>query len=183
MVSDKQRQGGVIILGSARSDGNTREMVNLLSSETGMPVIDLNDYNVGYFEYDNYDRGDDFLPLIDNVLQYDTLVFATPVYWYNMSAIMKNFFDRFTDLLKHHKELGRKFRGRSMAVLSCSATEGDDPDFGRPFERTADYLGMRYLGHLATWSYGPPISPEVALRIVRFASNAGLNGEVHEKTS
>ena len=148
-------------------------MVEVLSKESGMPVIDLNDYEVGYFEYDNYDRGDDFIPLISEVLKYDTFVFATPVYWYNMSAIMKNFFDRFTDLLRHHKDLGRAFRGRSMAVLSCSATRGDDPDFAKPFERTADYLGMHFKGHLATWSFGKELEDEVTERIRSFAEFTG----------
>jgi multimeric flavodoxin WrbA len=48
---------------------------------------------------------------------------VTPVYWYTMSGIMKVFFDRFSDLLRIEKDLGRKLRGKSMAVISCGADE------------------------------------------------------------
>jgi multimeric flavodoxin WrbA len=159
---------GVIVLGSARSDGHTRMMVERLVSHSGMSVIDLNDYAIGYFEYDNYDRDDDFIPLMDTLLKYDLLVFASPVYWYNMSAIMKNFFDRVTDLLRMHKELGRQFRSKSMAVLSCSATSGPDEQFAVPFRLTADYLGMEFRGHVATWMEEDRISEKVDKLIREF---------------
>ena len=38
-------------------------------------------------------------PLIPIIEKYDTLIFATPVYWYSMSGIMKVFFDRKNDNL------------------------------------------------------------------------------------
>jgi len=159
-------------MGSARRDGHTRKMVERLVSHSGMTVVDLNDYEIGFFEYDNYDRGDDFLRLIDTLLQYDLLVFASPVYWYNMSAIMKNFFDRITDLLKLHKDLGRQLRSKSMAILSCSATPGPDTQFAVPFRLTADYLGMEYRGHVATWVEGDEIPEEVNALILQFVESS-----------
>ena len=169
MTTTENKNNGVIVLGSARSDGHTRLMVDRLVSQSGMSVIDLNDFEIGYFEYDNYDRKDDFLKLIDVLLKYDHMTFASPVYWYNMSAIMKNFFDRITDLLNHHKDLGRQFRSKSMAVLSCSATPGPDTQFAVPFELTADYLGMEYCGHVATWVTEDQISDEVDQLISEFS--------------
>lgn len=162
---------GIIILGSARSDGNTRLVAEQLAFQSGMDIVDLSALEIGYFEYDNYDRGDDFLPLIKNVVDYELLVFATPVYWYNMSAVMKNFFDRITDLTCLHKDLGRQFRTKSMAVLSCSATQGKDEEFAIPFVRTAKYLGMEYKGHLATWLLGKAVSPEVNSLIEAFSKD------------
>ena len=161
---------GVILLGSARRDGDTRMMAERLATLSGMAVINLNDYEIGFFEYDNYDRGDDFLGLIETLLKYDLLVFASPVYWYNMSAIMKNFFDRITDLLKLHKDLGRQFRSKSMALLSCSATPGPDAQFAVPFRLTADYLGMEFRGHVATWTEEDGISAEVDALIREFSN-------------
>ena len=52
------------------------------------------------------------------ISKYDTIIFATPVYWYSMSGILKVFIDRITDLLTIEKELGRKLRGKKMAVVS-----------------------------------------------------------------
>ena len=86
------------------------------------------------------------LKLAFTLEKYDTIVFATPVYWYSMSAIMKVFFDRFSDLIKIEKETGRKFRGKSMFVISNSYDEQLDYDFCMPFRLTANYLGINYLG-------------------------------------
>lgn len=172
MIAGKNSSNGVIVLGSARRDGHTRKMVDRLVAITGMSVIDLNDFDIGYFEYDNYDRDDDFLKLIEALLKYDLFVFASPVYWYNMSAVMKNFFDRVTDLLRLHKELGRQFRSKSMAILSCSATPGPDEQFAIPFKLTSDYLGMEYRCHVATWLTDGHISEEVDALILEFAEVA-----------
>ena len=102
----------VIILGSARKNGNTTKIVDEIAKESGIDVIDLNDYNISHYDYESKNREDDFLPLIRRILEeYDTLIFATPVYWYNMSGIMKVFFDRFSDLIRIEKETGRKLRG------------------------------------------------------------------------
>lgn len=61
-------------------------------------------------------RNDDYLNLMKQILEkYETLILATPVYWYSMSGIMKVFFDRLTDLLTIEKELGRKLRGKKIA--------------------------------------------------------------------
>lgn len=61
-------------------------------------------------------RNDDYLNLMKQILdKYETLILATPVYWYSMSGIMKVFFDRLTDLLTIEKELGRKLRGKKIA--------------------------------------------------------------------
>lgn len=84
------------------------------------------------------------------IKKYDTLILATPVYWYSMSGIMKVFFDRITDLLTIEKELGRKLRGKRMAVISCSIGDNLGEHFWLPFSETAKYLGMEYLGNAHT---------------------------------
>ena len=58
---------GIIILGSARSDGNTRLAAQYLSKAGEMAMADLNDYRIEPFEYDNYSRSDDFIPLMRKV--------------------------------------------------------------------------------------------------------------------
>lgn len=141
----------VIILGSARADGNTRTIVNALQKEQSIDVIDLSDYQIGYFSYDFSNSDDDFIPLIENVLQYDTLVFATPVYWYSMSAQLKTFFDRFSDLLHARKDLGRQLNGKNMFSVTCSSGDNYKDFLKAPFVETAHYLKMEYKGHLHSW--------------------------------
>ncbi len=138
----------VIILGSSRKNGNTTRIVDEISKETGIDIIDLSDYNISYYDYESKNREDDFLPLIRRILeQYDTLIFATPIYWYNMSGIMKVFFDRFSDLIRIEKETGRKLRGKKIGVISNSHDDEIEDSFYIPFKKSAEYLGMEYLGH------------------------------------
>ena len=120
----------VYILGSSRSDGDTRIILDYLCKKNTFEIIDLLDYKISYFDYEHNNSSDDYLPLMREILNnYDHLIFATPVYWYSMSAIMKCFFDRITDLLKVEKDLGRKLRGKYMSLISCSSSDELDPSF------------------------------------------------------
>jgi multimeric flavodoxin WrbA len=141
----------IVIVGSSRSDGDTQKMVNELIKDTHFDTIDLNDYDISYYDYAHKNAEDDYLKLMKNLIaNYDTFVFATPVYWYAMSGIMKVFFDRITDLLDNEKELGRKLRTKKMAVISCSTGGNLGKEFWLPFKESANYLGMKYLGDLHT---------------------------------
>ena len=139
----------VIILGSSRSKGNTANSIAAISEKHNIDVIDLNNYTISYYDYESKNLNDDFLPLIKSIIEnYDTLIFATPVYWYNMSGIMKVFFDRFSDLIRVEKETGRKLRGKNMFVISNSHSDEIDASFYIPFQKSADYLGMNYTGEI-----------------------------------
>lgn len=141
----------LIILGSSRKDGNTKKVVDEIIRISGGDLVDLKDYNIGYYDYERQNVDDDYLPLMRKIIaNYDVLIFATPVYWYSMSGIMKVFFDRITDLLRHEKDLGRKLRGKGMAVVSSSSGGNLGDHFWHPFTATAEYLGMKYLGNTHT---------------------------------
>ena len=141
----------IVIIGSSRNDGDTKKLVDELIQISRFDYIDLNDYNISYYDYLHKNANDDFIPLMRKLItEYDTFLFATPVYWYAMSGIMKVFFDRITDLLDIEKELGRKLRTKKMAAISCSIGNHLGDAFWLPFIETANYLGMNYLGHLHT---------------------------------
>ena len=143
----------VIITGSSRNDGDTKTLTNKLIKKSNWDLIDLNDYNFGYYDYEHKYENDEYIKLMGKIIdKYDTLIFATPVYWYSMSGIMKVFFDRITDLLEIEKDLGRKLRGKNMAGISCSIGNNLGDVFWLPFSETAKYLGMNYLGSLHTIS-------------------------------
>lgn len=137
----------VIIIGSSRKKGNTERIAIEVAKQFDFEIINLSDYQFSYYDYESKNRDDDFFELIKGILEkYDTLIFATPVYWYSMSGIMKVFFDRFSDLIRIEKETGRKLRGKNMAVITNSHDSEIDYDFYIPFKKSADYLGMHYLG-------------------------------------
>jgi multimeric flavodoxin WrbA len=117
MESKKSRK--LLIAGSARKDGGVAELIEFFLKHSDWDVVDLNDYQFSYYDYDHANREDDFIPLIRTIVEkYDTWIFLTPVYWYAMSGIMKVFFDRFTDLLEIEKPLGRQLRKIKMAAIS-----------------------------------------------------------------
>ena len=155
----------ILIQGSSRNNGNTRKICDYVTEMTGNSIYNLTDFNIGYYTYDHRNSKDDFFSLMEKVLEFDTLIFATPVYWYAMSAQMKTFLDRFTDLLKIKKDLGRQLRGKNMKVICCSSGEEEYPEFWKPFERSAEYLGMQYLGHTHTWVEGDQIPDVVKNRL------------------
>ena len=141
----------VVIAGSSRNDGDTSNLTNELIEKSEWDLIDLNDYDFSYYDYQHENRDDDYLTLMREIIEkYDVLIFTTPVYWYAMSGIMKVFFDRITDLLTIEKELGRKLRGKKMAVISCSIGNHLGESFWLPFSETAKYLGMEYVGNVHT---------------------------------
>lgn len=137
----------VIIVGSSRTKGNTTRIIENVAKQFNIDVVNLSQYNISYYDYESKNSDDDFLPLIKNIIEkYDTLIFATPVYWYSMSGIMKVFFDRFSDLIRIEKETGRRLKGKKMAVISNSHDSKIEYEFYIPFRKSATYLGMDYLG-------------------------------------
>ncbi len=142
------RNETVIIMGSSSSEGHTARISKHLAMENGWSIIDLNKYNIGYYDYQHENRMDDFIPLIKEILKkYNTLLFSTPVYWYTMSAVMKTFFDRLTDLLDFELSDDFSFRGKQLAVISNSVETHLEYPFDIPFEKSANYLEMEYVGH------------------------------------
>ncbi|MFV0247518.1 MAG: NAD(P)H-dependent oxidoreductase [Tenacibaculum sp.] len=115
----------VIIQGSSRSFGNTRKVIEYFNIAKGFDIVDLKTKNIGHFDYEFKNRCDDFILLIHQIIiKYNTFIFASPVYWYNMSGILKVFFDRLSDLLYQNKELAKQLRGKNMAIISNSAKNG-----------------------------------------------------------
>lgn len=162
---------GVIIQASSRRLGDTNKVVVALQKETNFDVIDLSDKNIMHFDYEFANKDDDFRPLFQKITKdYKTIVFLTPIYWYTMSGMLKVFLDRISDFLHEEKDTGRRLRQMKMAVVSCSNSDEVSDGFTMPFERSAEYLGIDYLGHLHTWVDNQTISEEVMLRIKQFAS-------------
>ena len=83
----------IILLASSRSQGNTAQLAIYFAQKLDAPLLDLTQFNIKPFDYEgNYH--DDFQTVIDTLLSYDRIIFATPMYWYCASAQMKTFLDR-----------------------------------------------------------------------------------------
>ncbi|EHZ2647694.1 flavodoxin family protein [Vibrio parahaemolyticus] len=135
-----------VILGTSKSDGNTRKLADSFVEQSGAKLFDLSNFNVSFYDYSHENKNDDFLPIIHELLSFDHLVFASPVYWYSMSAQLKVFFDRLSDLLTIEKELGRRLKGKSISVLSTGYNLELPDCFVQPFELTAKYMQLEFKG-------------------------------------
>lgn len=137
----------VIILASARKESDTKKFVDRVFKESEHHLFDLFDQTIYPYNYSHkYPEDDTFLSIINEVVQNNIIVFATPVYWYAMSGLMKIFFDRLTDLVTVHKSLGRQLKGRKVFLLAVGAENELPNGFETPFAATCEYLDMIYSG-------------------------------------
>jgi multimeric flavodoxin WrbA len=135
----------LVILGTSRSDGDTRRAVDAAFGSLA-DSLDLNDYDVSVYDYNHANQNDGFASIMVKVLAADPLIFATPVYWYAMSAQMKTFFDRLSDLINVEKTKGRAMAGKCAWLIVTGVEESLPDGFEVPFARTCEYFDMRYLG-------------------------------------
>jgi putative NADPH-quinone reductase len=139
----------LIILGSSRRKSDTRNFAGHVFKGTQHTLLDLLEHPMAYYDYEGiYPASDSFEQVRKLMLEHNILVFATPVYWYSMSALMKNLFDRFTDLVTIEKQSGRKLKGKKVFLLAVGTDEELPAGFEIPFKRTAEYLGMSYEGFI-----------------------------------
>jgi len=124
----------IIILGSSRTFGETRKVVDSIIGNNKIPIIDLKSLDISIYDYDHYNKNDDFIPLMEKIITHDLIVLATPV------------LDRLTDLLDIRKDLGRKLYGKKLFIISSLASNLLPQGFEYPFWQTAEYLKMEYKG-------------------------------------
>ena len=166
----------LILQASSRSNGHSATIARMAQEYLDAGLVDLRPLEINPYSYDHAHTGDDFLPLMRRVLEYETIIFVTPVYWYAMSGILKNFFDRITDCLKIEKAMGRRLRGMGMAAIACGSEEMETEGFFVPFRLSAEYLGMRYLGDVHTWMDSGEVDLKVEERLRLFSENLLSNG-------
>ncbi len=137
----------LVIIGSARKESDTRKFVNFIFEETQPTIIDLLELRINGYNYTHeYPESDQYSIFVDQLLSHDTICFATPVYWYAMSSIMKTLFDRFTDLVTYKKKIGRELKNKSTFLIAVGAESILPEGFEVPFRCTSEYLDMSYLG-------------------------------------
>lgn len=138
----------IAVFGSSRRDGNTGKLLDWIAGELNSKIFDLSTLNISPFDYEHANKADDFLAVIDEIIRYENIIIASPVYWYTVSAQMKVFIDRLSDLLDvdECKELGRKMKGKSVYAVCTSVNEKVAPSFEETIRNTFEYLGMKYVG-------------------------------------
>jgi putative NADPH-quinone reductase len=137
------------VLGTSNNDGNTAALTAAVFAPLpNAGIVNLSALSIAPYDYQNRHDKDDFLPLAEKLVAANAIVFASPVYWYSMSAQMKVFFDRLTDLTGAHKGLGKALAGKSAFLIATGGSPLPPASFEPPFSETARYFNMRWGGML-----------------------------------
>ena len=82
---------------------------------------------------------DDTNEVIEAVLEADMIVFATPVYWWGITAQLKLIIDKLYSKSSALKEVSKK-----VGIIAIGEAEQDDPQYGliaKQFDCICDHLG------------------------------------------
>jgi len=120
---------------------------------------------------------DDMTSMYDRIADADVLLFATPVYWYAPTAIMKAFIDR---LVPFNRPEGRPLIAGKGAIV-VSAYEEEGPAAVQPlltmFDMSFDYLGVEPIAKVVADGVGPKGAvlekPEVLARAYEVGKGLG----------
>jgi GrpB-like predicted nucleotidyltransferase (UPF0157 family) len=138
------------VLGCALGGRHTHDFLQELGrGYESFSLIDLNATRVGPFVYgERAPKPEDaFFSVVEKMLQADLIQLATPVYWYAMAGAMKDFMDRFSDLMAGSgKPLGEALYGKRLELIVTGYDEDLPLGFEVPFSATAIYFGMDYVG-------------------------------------
>lgn len=78
----------IIINGSHNRDGDTTKLIQEIYPE--IACLKLIDYTIELYNDDEtYSDKDQFLEIINQIIEVEEIIFATLVYWYSMSSVMK----------------------------------------------------------------------------------------------
>lgn len=147
----------VTFIGSSRSGGNSELLTDFVMKDIAHkkfyikdlciePIDDLRHTVNGFQEVkDDYDK------VIEELQNSDIAVFATPIYWYSMSGIMKNMIDRLSQAIRDDRYPNLKERLKRIRTIVI-VVGGDKPRIKalpliQQFQYTFEFLDMSF------WSY------------------------------
>jgi multimeric flavodoxin WrbA len=133
----------IVIFGNASKPDGSRTLADEVALEFGFKVIDLAEYDIN-----NWEINDPLIEVVEQLIHADTVIFATPVYCYAMSARMKLFMDRLTDLARMDEELKDMLRGKRGLLLSTGSDTSAPRYLEETFSLLLAYLGIEYAGML-----------------------------------
>lgn len=154
-----------VIYGGTRQDGNTEILTEQAVQGLSVEKIFLKDYEIKPIEDLRHSQGgfsevsDDYNLIIDRISPHDILIFATPIYWYSMSGIMKNFIDRWSQTLKDSKY--PDFKNTMSSKRACVIAVGGDEPFlkGLPliqqFQYIFNFIGISFDEYILGKGYKP----------------------------
>ena len=148
----------LILNGSPRKNGNTSHALRAI--EDGLKqhhaVEALNVYDFNFRPCRNCDackrnggnciQADDTVRIIDKVTAADLVIFGSPVYWWGISAQLKDVVDKF---YSRDDESAPTLRTKKkIGIVACGAETTDDPEYkliSDQFHCIAKFLGWEVV--------------------------------------
>lgn len=135
----------LFINGSPNKNGNTAELAETLMNGKAYQTLNLMDYKV--YGYGQSFEDDQFSQIVEKMKETDTVVIGSPVYWHNMSGMVRNLIDRFYGPVPSGALKGRKFvflfQGAAPEPWMLEKAEYTMSRFARMY-------GMKYEGMATT---------------------------------
>ncbi|GAF11503.1 Trp repressor binding protein [Bacillus sp. JCM 19045] len=144
------------IIGSTRRGGNTEELAQMVTADIPTTIIKLSELTLHPFTDLRHTKEgfpsalDDYDQIVQAFMENDLLIFATPLYWYGMSSLMKTMFDRLSQALRD-EHYGPQLKARMPSVEAIVlVVGGDQPKLKalpliQQFHFAFDFLQMKPL--------------------------------------
>ncbi|MEN9406746.1 MAG: hypothetical protein RLZ12_1030 [Bacillota bacterium] len=148
----------LIINGSSRAGGNSEQLAEQLVA--GLPAVNrlvLRDMKITPIVDERHSAhgfktvADDCEACIKQLMTHDVLVFVTPLYWYSMSGLMKNFIDRWSQFLR---STDYDFKGAMQGKKVYLVVTGG-PKVRRQggllvmqMQHICDFMGMEFIDYI-----------------------------------
>jgi multimeric flavodoxin WrbA len=133
----------IIIFGNSSRPNDNRSLVDEVARQLELKIIDLAE-----FDFNSQEANDHLIEIIENIINVDTIIFATPVYSYSMSVRMKLFIDQLGELSQVDEELKEILLSKRGLLLSTGNNAMPPEYFEQTFSLLLAYLGIKYSGML-----------------------------------
>ncbi|MET3290275.1 flavodoxin family protein [Brevibacillus fluminis] len=113
----------LVLYGSSRENGNSEKLADRVVEGLGATKIYLREHAITPIHDKRHTEegfqpvDDDYDSIVHQMLAHDVIIFATPVYWYGMSGIMKNFIDRWSQSLRDRSLSFKEKMGHKTAYV------------------------------------------------------------------
>ncbi|MEK4244883.1 flavodoxin family protein [Psychrobacillus sp. FSL K6-2684] len=147
-----------ILVGSSRKGGNSELLADFVVQDIEHEKVYIKDLYIRPIEDLRHTRNgfqavnDDYDRLVEAIMKSDVLIFATPIYWYSMSSLMKNMIDRFSQAIRDERYPNLREHLKTIRAIVV-VVGGDDPRIkGLPliqqFQYTFDFLNMPFSSYI-----------------------------------
>ncbi|SFF57372.1 Multimeric flavodoxin WrbA [Halobacillus alkaliphilus] len=148
----------VVLYGGTRDGGNTELLTETVIGDLSVNRIFLKDYQMNHIIDQRHDKKgfdnveDDYDSVVSKMIDADVLIFATPIYWYGMSSVMKTFIDRWSQTARDDKFPNFKETMANKHVY-LTAVGGDEPRIkGLPlvqqFKYICEFMNLNFIDYI-----------------------------------